>query len=329
MSTYESPRPALAVALGGADALDVIATPELVERLERLGAAFAIIGADRWHGAEDECQSTIDPSVAAAYLGAESSTLPLVITASTHHDHPWNIARRTASLDHLSTGTSGVVFSHADAGAPGDTAWGGAGLTPGAPLTAETTADAIIAISKLWQTWPWESIIGDREQAIFARAEQIRAAEHHGVFDIAGPSSLPTTPQRTPVIGWYAHRPEDAELVPQAVDLVISASGPAAPDISSLIGQLGTARVYAEVPIDELSSAWDEAVDAQLGGLVIAPSSHGIREVIVRLSDFAAEHPEAFVPQVGSTLRDRLHLTTPADPLTGAAPVFPVTVDVR
>jgi hypothetical protein len=84
---------------------------------------------------------------------------------------------------------------------------GGAGLTEGAPLGVPTALDAAPAIRDLWLSWPYSSIVADRATGIYARGEQIVHIDYRGAFDIAGPLTVPTTPQVAPVLAWYAQGP--------------------------------------------------------------------------------------------------------------------------
>lgn len=52
-----------------------------------------------------------------------------------------------------------------------------------------------LGIDASQQSWPYESIIADRQTRIYARGEQIVHIGHRGVFGIDGPLTVPTTPQ--------------------------------------------------------------------------------------------------------------------------------------
>jgi alkanesulfonate monooxygenase SsuD/methylene tetrahydromethanopterin reductase-like flavin-dependent oxidoreductase (luciferase family) len=98
-------------------------------------------------------------------------------------------ARRVASVGHLSRGRTGIAVGTADpfvAAGSGRSRGGGPVLT--GPSAAGGTRDLALAVQKLEQTWPYDAIIADRDQRIFARGDRIRRANHDGVFPTAGPA---------------------------------------------------------------------------------------------------------------------------------------------
>jgi alkanesulfonate monooxygenase SsuD/methylene tetrahydromethanopterin reductase-like flavin-dependent oxidoreductase (luciferase family) len=156
----------------------------------------------------------VDSTIAIAALAARAPRTGWLAAAAVHRDHPYNLACRIASADHLSGGRSGLVLGlsdgYAPAGREGHEVWGGAGLTLDVPIGVSTTLDAATAIRQLWQSWPYSSIIADRDSRFYARGDQIRHIDHRGVFSIDGPLTVPTTPQGAPVLAWRARTATEA-----------------------------------------------------------------------------------------------------------------------
>ncbi|MBB2741778.1 UNVERIFIED_ORG: alkanesulfonate monooxygenase SsuD/methylene tetrahydromethanopterin reductase-like flavin-dependent oxidoreductase (luciferase family) [Microbispora rosea subsp. rosea] len=330
----------LAIGLGGDHLAALIADPGPASRLDGTGAAFVVAGIDRIDGSAP-AGVTVEPTVAAAFLATHAPGTAFLAAAAPHRDHPYNLARRVASLDHLSGGRSGLILGVRDGYAPGDTAWGGAGLTDGAPLGVGTTRDVAVAVQKLWQSWPQESIVADRESRIFARAEQIAHVDHRGVFDIAGPLTVPSTAQGSPVLAWYADSVPAVAAAGEVADLVVLASDD--PDlIGQAVGALDAAPssrfaedgrrpllfVQVTVPGGHDAAALVAAVES-------AAAREGVDGILLRPGAGAdvAEIVDGLVPRLadlgvvraadGPTLRDRLALPKPARLLAGARPVFP------
>ncbi|GGO22750.1 hypothetical protein GCM10010116_45910 [Microbispora rosea subsp. aerata] len=327
----------LAIGLGGEHLAALIADPGPASRLDGTGAAFVVAGIDRIDGSAPGGR-TVEPTVAAAFLAAHAPGTAFLAAAAPHRDHPYNLARRVASLDHLSRGRSGLILGVRDAYAPGDTAWGGAGLTEGAPLEAGTTRDAAVAVQKLWQSWPHESIVADHETRIFARAEQIVHVDHRGVFDVAGPLTVPSTPQGSPVLAWYAGSPEEAATAGEVADLVVF--GDAEPErIAQAVAALDAARssrlagdgrrplLFVRVTVDggdaALAAAESAAARAGVDGILLRPDADAdvfdvVDGLVPRLADLGIVRTAE-----GRTLRERLALPEPARLLGGARPAFP------
>ncbi|GIH62826.1 LLM class flavin-dependent oxidoreductase [Microbispora siamensis] len=329
----------LAIGLGGDHLAALIADPRQASPLDGTGAAFVAAGIDRIDGSAPD-GVTVEPTVAAAFLAAHAPGTAFLAAAAPHRDHPYNLARRVASLDHLSGGRSGLILGVRDGYAPGDTAWGGAGLTEGAPLGVGTTRDVAVAVQKLWQSWPQESIVADRESRIFARAEQIVHVDHRGVFDVAGPLTVPSTAQGSPVLAWYADSVPEVAAAGEVADLVVLADAD-----PILLGQAVAALdaapssrfaadgrrplLFVQVAVtrgraaDVVARAGSVAARPGVDGILLRPDAgvgvaEIVGEIVPRLAALGAVRASE-----GPTLRDRLALPEPARLLAGARPVFP------
>src|SRR4051794_25304326 len=125
------PAPYLAFGLAGPHLIELTSNADLLARWDALPVAFTVLGIDRIDGS-GPAPLTLDTSAVGASLAGRTTGARFLIVASPQRDHPYNLARRVASLGHLSRGCSGVLFGVADAyAAPGPHdagAWGGAGL---------------------------------------------------------------------------------------------------------------------------------------------------------------------------------------------------------
>jgi len=308
--TIDDTKP-LAVALSGPHLVALLEDAELTARLDAAPLAFAIAGIDRVDGDATPDGPTVESTIAAATLSARARRLGWLAAAAVHRDHPYNLARRVASLDHVAEGRAGVLLGISDNYAPVDGfehgAWGGAGLTDGVPLGVATTADVAAVLRALWRSWPAESIVADRDARVYARAEQVVHVDHHGVFDVEGPLTVPSTAQGAPVLAWRATTAEEAEVAAGVADLLVWPGALAdAPR--------GAAVLYAEVaPADAAAALADDRV----AGVVLRPAP--TRAALVALLDGLAA---TAVSPTGGTLRDRLGLPAAAAAPADARPAF-------
>ncbi|MGV3549268.1 hypothetical protein [Rhizobium sp.] len=223
-------RPYLALGLAGPHLVELTANKALLARWDALPLAFTILGIDRIDGSPP-ASTTLSASAVGATLAGATKHGRFLIAASPQRDHPYNIARRVASLAHLTHGRSGLLIGVRDAYAPEGPkdapAWGGAGLGVGAPLNVQTAFDAARAVRVLEQSWPHDSIIGDRETGILIQSNRIVHVDADGSFSIAGPLNAPTPATGASVIAWHAATA--ADLPPQdgndPIDLVLGAAG--------------------------------------------------------------------------------------------------------
>ncbi|MFT4042631.1 MAG: LLM class flavin-dependent oxidoreductase [Gordonia sp. (in: high G+C Gram-positive bacteria)] len=215
----------LGLALDGPQLLELTSDDALRDRWDGLPLAFTVLGSDRIDGS-GPAATTLSVTSAAAHLAYRARHARVLIAASPHYDHPYNLARRVASLGHFTGGRSGLLLGVADAYAPAgeraDRAWGNANLGPGASLTVTTAIAAGQAIRSLELGWPFETFIGDRETGILVQADQIVYSDIEGVYEIAGPLNLPGPPSGPSVIGVLS---DDA--VDHGLDLRIGADGDA------------------------------------------------------------------------------------------------------
>jgi hypothetical protein len=332
-----SPKP-VGIALTGGHLAALLEGRDLAARLDAAGLAFAVGGVDRIDGSAPG-ERTVESTIGVSALAVAAPRLGWLAAAAVHRDHPYNLARRVASADHLAGGRGGLVLGLSDGYAPGGQpagreAWGGAGLTDGVPLGVPTTRDAATAIRDLWLSWPYASIVADRATGIYALGEQIGHIDHRGVFDVEGPLTVPTTPQTAPVLAWYARTPEEAEAAQAIAEVVIR---PAARAVS--VSATGTARLYLEFPVPNsapepgpyplAARLAARLADDGVAGIILRPTA-GERALARFLGDIVPALTEAGILHDGwtGTLRDRMSLPEPP-PLTGTRPAFPAPAPLR
>ncbi|MEU4840368.1 hypothetical protein [Nocardia testacea] len=326
MTSPDSIPPVIASALTTAEATAVLADPALRAPWARHRAAFTVIGIDRLAGAAPDAipaAGDLDPSVLATALASYGGPA-IVVAATAHIDLPYNLARRTLSLDHLTRGRSGLLLGSRDPRGRTGSAWSGAGLGADAELGPATTADTAHAVLGLWQSWPLDSITADKESGILVRSERIRRVDHRGAARTAGPLSIPTSLQGTPVLGWYGTGPGARADTPDIGDLTVLGGLPDRASVAAVTVQPGRAPVLAEASVRDLATA-AELLAAGAHGLLLRTTGPGApAETAAQLLglDLSARFPGAVVPG-DTTLRDTLGLPPPHDLLPGAAAAFP------
>ncbi|MDA0183041.1 LLM class flavin-dependent oxidoreductase [Solirubrobacter phytolaccae] len=139
-----------------------------------------------------------DTSVLLSTLAGVTSRLGLVGTSLTTYDHPFHVARRFSSLDHLSRGRAAW---NAVTGANPASARNFGGLEH--PDRAERYARAdefLTVVHELWDSWEDGALVGDAAAGRYGDAAHIHRIEHAGTyFEVEGPSLLPRSPQGRPV----------------------------------------------------------------------------------------------------------------------------------
>ncbi|MCU1446731.1 MAG: hypothetical protein JWP54_2389 [Cryobacterium sp.] len=141
-----------------------------------------------------------DPLAILPALAAVTEKLGLVTTLSTMVEQPPMVARKMATLDHMTNGRIGwnVVTG---AGQNASARLFGAAMT-GHDQRYEIAADHVDLSLKLWEgCWDEGGLVVDRESGIYADPEKVREIEHYGPhFSSQGVLTVPPGPQRTPML---------------------------------------------------------------------------------------------------------------------------------
>ncbi|KAA0693404.1 FMN-dependent monooxygenase [Neorhizobium sp. P12A] len=148
---------------------------------------------------QDRPWDSLDPFTLISALSGVTTHIGLVATASTTYNDPYGIARRFATLDHVSKGRAAwnvVTTANAEAAANF-----GFDHHPDPNTRYERAAEFLDIAIGLWDSWDDDAIKGDKQEGVFVDPDRIHRIDHHGkYFDVAGPLEIPRSPQGRPVI---------------------------------------------------------------------------------------------------------------------------------
>lgn len=141
----------------------------------------------------------LDPLTVLTAVARATTRIGLIATASTSYNDPFNIARRFASLDHISGGRAAwnIVTT------PGDASARNFGLDgQRSHLERYERAEEFLSVTrKLWDSWEDDAVCADAAAGVWADESKIHAIDHHGrFFAVQGPLNLPRSPQGHPVL---------------------------------------------------------------------------------------------------------------------------------
>ncbi|AGL19032.1 LLM class flavin-dependent oxidoreductase [Actinoplanes sp. N902-109] len=164
----------------------------------------------------------LEPTVLLAALAVTTRRIGLIATASTSYNEPYNLARRFASLDHLSGGRAGwnIVTTAGDAAARNF------GLDD-QPLhrSRYARADEFLEVAtKLWDSWADDAIVADKAAGVHARVDRVRPIEHRGTwFRVDGPLNVPRSPQAHPLLVQAGSSEDGKEFAARWAEAVFTA----------------------------------------------------------------------------------------------------------
>jgi FMN-dependent oxidoreductase (nitrilotriacetate monooxygenase family) len=143
--------------------------------------------------------ANFEPITLLSALSALTTRIGLVATASTSYNEPFHVARKFASLDHLSGGRAGwnLVTSGQEAEAKN---FGRESHYQHGERYERAREFAQIVVG-LWDSWDDDAFVRDKESGLFFQPDKLHALNHKGEnFSVRGPLNIPRTPQGRPVI---------------------------------------------------------------------------------------------------------------------------------
>ena len=226
--------------------------------------------------------TSFEPFTLLSALAMVTERIGLIATASTTYDAPYHIARRFASLDHISGGRAGwniVTTSNPDAAR-------NFGMTEHMDH-AERYARAREfhdVVTGLWDSFAEDAFIRDKESGIFWDPAQMHKLNHEGKYlSIAGPLNIARPVQGWPVIVQAGASDSGRQLAAEVAEMIFAAGGP-----------MADARAYyADIKSRAAKAGRDPALIKILPGalVTVAESDEAAREKRALLDSLV--HPDS------------------------------------
>ncbi|KAI0377615.1 monooxygenase [Hypomontagnella monticulosa] len=166
--------------------------------------------------------TSFEPFTLLSSLAAVTDRIGLVATASTTYDMPYHIARRFASLDHISGGRAGwnIVttanpdsarnFGHDEHKEHGE--------------RYARAREFYDVVTGLWDSFAEDAFVRDVESGIFFQPERMHVLDHHGPeLDVRGPLNIARPPQGWPVIVQAGQSEPGRQLAAETAEVVFCA----------------------------------------------------------------------------------------------------------
>ena len=165
---------------------------------------------------------SLEPTVLLTALAGVTQHIGLIGTASTTFNDPYNLARRFASVDHLSAGrVAWNAVTTYDPNAAANFSMSGPPDKAARYARAEEFVDVVL---KLWDSWEDDALIADRASGRYADPARVHAIEHAGHhFQVRGPLNLPRSPQGRPVLVQAGGSEAGVALAARHADAVFTA----------------------------------------------------------------------------------------------------------
>jgi FMN-dependent oxidoreductase (nitrilotriacetate monooxygenase family) len=168
--------------------------------------------------------TSFDPLTLLPALAMVTEHLGLIATASTTFEPPYMIARRFASLDHISGGRAGwnlVTTSNPDAAL-------NFGLTEHMEHGERyrRAREFFDVVTGLWDSWAEDAFIRDVESGIYFDPERMRVLDHKGEFlSVRGPLNIARPIQGWPVIVQAGASDAGRQLAAETAEMIFASGG--------------------------------------------------------------------------------------------------------
>ena len=167
--------------------------------------------------------TSFDPITLLPALAMSTTRLGLIATASTTFEQPYLIARRFASLDHISGGRAGwnvVTTSNPDAA-----------LNFGLEEHMEhgerykRAREFFDVVTGLWDSWADDAFVRDAESGLFFDPAKLHVLDHKGPYlSVRGPLNIARPIQGWPVIVQAGASEAGRQLAAETAEVVFCAS---------------------------------------------------------------------------------------------------------
>ncbi|UXU06625.1 LLM class flavin-dependent oxidoreductase [Agrobacterium tumefaciens] len=167
--------------------------------------------------------TSFEPFTLLSALAAVTSRIGLVATASTTFDEPYHVARRFASLDHLSNGRAGwniVTTANPDAALNF-----GRDEQPDHTERYGRAREFYDVVTGLWDSFSDDAFLRDVDSGLFFDPEKMHVLNHKGPeFSVRGPLNIARPVQGWPVIVQAGASEPGRQLAAETAEVVFAAT---------------------------------------------------------------------------------------------------------
>ena len=166
--------------------------------------------------------TSFDPLTLLPALAAVTEHLGLIATASTSYNDPYHVARKFASLDHLSGGRAGWnVVTSAN---PHEAMNFGRDEHLDHAERYRRAREFYEVVTGLWDSWADDAFVRDVEAGVYFNPERLHVLNHQGTyFKVRGPLNVARPVQGWPVIVQAGASEDGRQLAAETAEAVFSA----------------------------------------------------------------------------------------------------------
>jgi FMN-dependent oxidoreductase (nitrilotriacetate monooxygenase family) len=212
--------------------------------------------------------TSFDPLTLLPALAVVTERLGLIATASTTYNEPYHIARKFASLDHISGGRAGwnlVTTSNPDAA-----------LNFGLEEHVEHATryrrarEFFDVVTGLWDSWADDAFIRDVDSGVYFDPERLHVLDHKGAFfSVRGPLNVARPIQGWPVIVQAGASEAGRQIAAETAEVVFASGSKLADaqrfyaDVKGRVEKAGRSRDHLKILPGALVVVGETAAEAR------------------------------------------------------------------
>ncbi|WP_414447215.1 LLM class flavin-dependent oxidoreductase [Burkholderia sp. 22PA0099] len=251
--------------------------------------------------------TSFEPLTLLSALAMVTERIGLVATASTSFEAPYHVARRFASLDHLSDGRAGwnlVTTSNPDAA-----------LNFGLDEHLEHDAryrrarEFFDAVTGLWDSWADDAFVRDVGSGLYFDPEKLHVLGHRGEhYAVRGPLNIARPVQGWPVVVQAGSSEAGKQLAAETAEAVFTAQSSLASgkrfyaDVKGRLDRLGRPRDHLKIlpgAFVVVGDSLDEAREKRAFLDTLVHDDSGFASLSIALGhDVSGFDPDAPLPEI-------------------------------
>ena len=163
-----------------------------------------------------------EPLTLLSALSVVTEHIGLIATATTSYNEPYHVARKFASLDHLSGGRAGWNLVTSDNAAEAQNF--GREQHIGHADRYSRAREFHQVVTGLWDSWEDDAFIRDKTSGAYYDPAKLHVLDHQGEhFRVKGPLNVARSPQGQPVIVQAGSSESGRDLAAQTAEVVFTA----------------------------------------------------------------------------------------------------------
>jgi FMN-dependent oxidoreductase (nitrilotriacetate monooxygenase family) len=166
--------------------------------------------------------TSFEPFTLLAALAPLTEHIGLIATASTTYNEPYHVARKFASLDHISGGRAG--WNMVTSGNPNEALNFGLAEHTEHAERYDRAREFYEVVTGLWDCWADDAVVADVASGIYVDPERVHALGHEGPhFSVKGPLNIARPVQGWPVIVQAGSSEAGRAIAAETAEVVFSA----------------------------------------------------------------------------------------------------------